>query len=174
MDYQNGVLVPYMAKNSTNGPQIIFEYAPFGEYKANQTTSDNPKDPPKSIFSYEAAIERRIEIEASSFISFENQFPLVAPKSTFDAGQIKQGQQVGAYFMIENTSDKSVELIDFLKSSENVTYEISSKTIGPRKSLLVKMFVNTKSSKSFTTEFLDISINGFSEKQRVSITFQVN
>ena len=174
MDYQNGVLVPYMAKNSTNGPQIIFEYAPFGEYKANQTTSDNPKDPPKSIFSYEAAIERRIEIEASSFISFENQFPLVAPKSTFDAGQIKQGQQVGAYFMIENTSDKSVELIDLLKSSKNVTYEISSKTIGPRKSLLVKMFVNTKSSKSFTTEFLDISINGFSEKQRVTITFQVN
>jgi hypothetical protein len=172
MHYQNGVFVPFLENKSTVGPRIILEYAPFGEYKADQTTSDNPKDLPKSIYSYEAAIERRIEIEASSFISFENQFPLVAPKSTFDAGQIKQGQQVGAYFLIENISDKSVEVIDLVKSSENVTFEISSKTIEPRKSVLVKMYVNTKSSKGFNTETLELSINGYSEKQRVSITFQ--
>ena len=172
--YQDGVLIPYLSKNSTNGSQIILEYAPFGEYKADQTTSDNPKDPPKSIFSYEAAIERRIEIEASSFISFENQFPIVAPKSTFDAGQIKQGQQVGAYFIIENTSQKPVDIIDFLKSSDNISYEISSNIIEPQQSILVKMFVNTKSFKGFNAVSLELSIKGYTEKQKVSITFQVN
>jgi hypothetical protein len=174
IDYQNGVFIPYLSKNSTNGPQIILEFAPFGEYKADQTTSDNPKDPPKSIFSYEAAIERRIEIEASSFISFENQFPIVAPKSTFDAGQIKQGQQVGAYFIIENTSQKPVDIIDFLKSSDNISYEISSNIIEPQQSILVKMFVNTKSFKGFNAVSLELSIKGYTEKQKVSITFQVN
>jgi len=174
MHFQNGVFIPFIKNKSTVGSRIILEYAPFGEYKADQTTSDNPKDLPKSIYSYEAAIERRIEIEASSFISFENQFPIVAPKSLFDAGQIKQGQQVGAYFLIQNTSEKPVEVIDLLKSSDNVSYEISSNIIEPQQSILVKMFVNTKSFKGFNAASLELSIKGYTEKQKVSITFQVN
>lgn len=174
MQYQQGVLIPYLSKNASVKGAIVLEFAPFGEYKANQATSDNPKDPPKSIYSYEAAIERRIDIEAVSFAMFEGQFPLVAPKSTFDAGQIKPGQQVGAYYLIENTSEKIVDVTEIVKSSSNVTYEISSKTIDPGKSTLVKMYVNTKASKGFVTESLEIAIQGYAEKQQVSITFQVN
>lgn len=46
--------------------------------------------------------------------------------------------------------------------------------IDPGKSMLVKMYVNTKAAKGFVTESLEFAIQGYAEKQQVSITFQVN
>ena len=54
-----------MAKN--NG-KVEFIEVPFGEYKANNLTSDNPNDQKNSIYSRSAAIERKIEILAVTFL----------------------------------------------------------------------------------------------------------
>jgi hypothetical protein len=54
--YENGIL------SKKIGSQIIFEYLPFGEEKANKNVNDNPKNTKKSIFSIEAASERKIEL----------------------------------------------------------------------------------------------------------------
>ncbi len=52
--YENGIL------SKKIGSQIIFEFIPFGEEKANKKVNDNPKIKKKSIFSIEAASERKI------------------------------------------------------------------------------------------------------------------
>ena len=43
-------------------PQIRIIEIPFGEYTANQQTSDDLNDQKNSVYSYEAGIERKIEI----------------------------------------------------------------------------------------------------------------
>ncbi len=170
--YQNGIFIPYLNKKANNGGEIIVEFSPFGEYSADQTTSDNPKDLQKSVYSKAAAIERRIEIESVSLLSFEDQFPLLAPKSVFNASQIKKGQRVGSYFLIENTSKKTVQIKDLIKSSKYVSYEIESMSIEPGKSTLVKMFVETKSFNGLSSESIKISVDGFKEEQILTINFE--
>jgi hypothetical protein len=170
--YNNGEFIPYLENKAENGGQIFVEFAPFGEYKADQTTSDNPKDLQKSVYSKAAAIERRIEIESVSLLNFEDQFPIQAPKSVFNAGKIKKGQKVGSFFTLVNTSKKSVTLDDLKSSSNFVSYEIESKEINPGQSILVKMFVKTNNFNGLNSESLEISVNGFSEKQTLTINFE--
>ena len=54
--YENGIL------SNKIGSQIFFEFIPFGEEKADKNVNDNPKIKNKSIFSIEAARERKIEL----------------------------------------------------------------------------------------------------------------
>ena len=150
----------------------MVEFSPFGEYKADQTTSDNPKDEQKSVFSIAAAIERRIEIESVSFLNVEDQFPILAPKSVFNAGAIKPGQLVGSYFTVENISQKNISLIEISKSSENVRFEIDKKELKPGESALVKMYINTKAFKGLSSESISISVDGYTEKQVLTINFE--
>jgi len=171
-EYQNGIFIPFLNNKAPNGGEITVEFSPFGEYSADQTTSDNPKDLQKSVYSKAAAIERRIEIESVSLLSFEDQFPLLAPKSVFNASQIKKGQRVGSYFLIENTSKKPVQIKELIKSSKYVSYEIESMTIAPGKSTLVKMFVDTKMFNGLSSESLKISLEGFNEQQILTINFE--
>jgi tetratricopeptide (TPR) repeat protein len=169
--YENGIFVPYLDGKAKNGGGISIEFTPFGEYKADQSTSDDPKDEQNSVYSIAAAIERKIEIESISFLSAADQFPIIAPKSVFNAGQIKRGQLVGSFFTIENISDKSVELKNIIKSSENVTFEMDKKELKPGERALVKMFVSTKSTKGLSTESISISVNDFQEIQELTINF---
>ena len=60
-EFQDGYLSPYI-----DSGKIIFIELPFGENKANNKISDNPYDRDKSVYSIEAANERRIEIQAVS------------------------------------------------------------------------------------------------------------
>ena len=92
----------------------------------------------------------------------------------FNAGQIKRGQIVGSFFTIENISNKNIELANFTKSSENVSFKIDRKEIKPGESAFVKMFVNTKTAQGLTTESLTISVNGFKETQELTINFETN
>jgi tetratricopeptide (TPR) repeat protein len=170
--YENGVFAPYINKKAKNGGELIIEFSPFGEYKADQTTSDNPKDEQKSVFSIAAAIERRIGIESVSFINVENQFPILAPKSVFNAGTIKRGQLIGSFFTIENISEKNVSIKDVSKSSENVSFNIDKKELKPGERALVKMYINTKNFKGLSSESITIAIDGHLEKQELSINFE--
>jgi hypothetical protein len=169
--YENGVFVPYLNKKAINGGELTVEFSPFGEYKADQTTSDNPKDQQKSVFSIAAAIERRIEIESVSFLNVEDQFPILAPKSVFNAGAIKSGQLVGSFFTVENISQKNISIKEISKSSENVRFEIDRRELKPGERALLKMYVNTKNFKGLSSEALSVSVDGYTEKQQLTINF---
>ena len=60
-DYKNGVLLPYFK----NG-QLKINELPMGETKASIEVSDNPNDRRQSVYSINAARERRIDIQSIS------------------------------------------------------------------------------------------------------------
>ncbi len=55
--YKGGVLEPYL-----NSGHLQINSIPFGEYKASKIVSDKRNDVKNSIYSREAAVERRVEI----------------------------------------------------------------------------------------------------------------
>ena len=60
-DFENGVLLPYFE----NG-QLKINELPMGESKASVEVSDNPNDRRQSVYSINAATERRIDIQSIS------------------------------------------------------------------------------------------------------------
>mgnify|MGYP006082589883 FL=1 len=60
-DFENGVLLPYFE----NG-QLKINELPMGETKASSQVSDNPNDRRQSVYSINAATERRIDIQSIS------------------------------------------------------------------------------------------------------------
>lgn len=78
-----GVFKPYLEGTANNGGKLEVVGIPFGEYTANQITSDNPNDVKNSVFSRAAAIERKIEIQSVSYLDTDSLFFIldVAPRS---------------------------------------------------------------------------------------------
>ncbi len=62
IQYNNGVLKQYITDWSPNKAKLTFKEIPFGEDKSEKYVSDNPNDKKKSIYSIQAALERKIEI----------------------------------------------------------------------------------------------------------------
>ena len=60
--YKNGLFQDALKQTNNKVPQIRIIEIPFGEYAANQLTSDDLNDQKNSVYSYEAGIERKIEI----------------------------------------------------------------------------------------------------------------
>ena len=69
-----------------------------------------------------------------------------------------------------NTSD-TVVLIDSIVTSYNdIFVEIDSKKIKSNEAAVVKMYVNTSEIRGINTRHIDISLIGYTEKQRLSIS----
>lgn len=73
----NGVFAPYLDGTALNGGKLEVVGVPFGEYTADQITSDNPNDLKNSVFSRAAARERKIEIQSVSYLDTDSLFFLI-------------------------------------------------------------------------------------------------
>lgn len=69
MEYQNGILGPYVNNANPNEGSITFIYEDIGELKARPNVSDNYYDTKNSIYNPVAALERKIQIIAISTFS---------------------------------------------------------------------------------------------------------
>jgi len=172
-EYKNGVFVKYLNSSASNGGALLVEYSPYGEYTADQQISDNPNDKKKSVYSIKAAKERRVEIQSVSFLKSENTFPLTVPKTVFDAKTVYKGQKIGAYFSLINSSDSTIVIDSVINNSEDITFEIDQKKLKPNATAIVKMYVNTSKINGINARHIDISLKGYTEKQRLSITSEV-
>lgn len=73
MEYQNGVLGPYVNNANPNEGSITFVYDDIGELKARPNVSDNYYDTKNSIYNPVAALERKIQIIAISTFSSQKE-----------------------------------------------------------------------------------------------------
>jgi hypothetical protein len=99
---------------------------PFGEYTANQLTSDNVNDQRNSVYSRAAAIERKIEIQSVESIQKDSLafYTEISPTSV-DLGSVAQGGTWVKNVVFKNKSDQPLELdrIDFNGNIVQVTME---------------------------------------------------
>lgn len=86
---ENGRLRSYLDSTAANGGVLRLRVLPFGEDRAASGVSDDVKDLKRSIFSPEAARERRIEVER---VHIEEAVIHASEKAvTYSIGSVKQG-----------------------------------------------------------------------------------
>ncbi|MBM3160990.1 MAG: tetratricopeptide repeat protein [Bacteroidetes bacterium] len=103
-----GEFLPYINNLAKNGGKLSFINAPFGEFLANQKTSDNYYDQKNSVYSKAAAVERKIHIEEVIYDNADSEFPISAEESVYSVGLKKQGELITGAQKIKNNSSRKI------------------------------------------------------------------
>ncbi len=172
-EYNGGVFAEYLDNTAENGGRVVFQQVPFGEYTANQLTSDNPNDTKNSVYSRAAAIERKIEIQSVSYFTEESEFPLRALTPVVNGGVVKRGTLVKGEFVLTNTSDKEI-VIEWLDIPCDCTEaEVSKSTLAPGESTKIEMILDTSELNGFLVKSIHVKVAGIDEKLRLYLSTEV-
>lgn len=171
--YNNGVFVPYLDNYAPNGGRVVFQEVPFGEYTANQLTSDNPNDVQNSVYSRAAAIERKIEIQSVNYLEENQEFPLKVESPVHDAGVIAKGTPINAVFTIENRANKVVKLGELRIPCDCTKATMVKNQLQPGEKTVVNMTLDTKELNGFEVKSIYLSVEGVQGELRLYITTQV-
>jgi len=170
--YNNGVLVKYLEATAVNGGKLTFSQVPFGEYTANQLTSDNPNDVQNSIYSRAAAIERKIEIQSISFLD-EKEFALTTLTPVIDLGKSKQGQQLEATFLIKNKSNDVIEINGLSAPCNCTKANVGKSVLQPGEKTTVTMRINTSNLSGLTVKSIAIQLKNSTEELQLFISTEI-
>ena len=162
-----------MDATAENGGQVVFSQVPFGEYTANQLTSDNPNDVQNSVYSRNAAIERKIEIQSVSYMKDNEKFAIVSDIPVKDAGVRMQGEVLRESFKVKNESTETVELNTIRVACDCVTAKASKMILSPGEIITVEMEFDTKSKTGFTVESIYLSLKDQTEELRLYISTEI-
>jgi hypothetical protein len=135
----NGAFLPYLEGTAANGGKLEVVGLPFGEYTANQITSDNPNDLKNSVFSRAAAVERKIEIQSVSYLDSDSLFFLMdwSPRSLV-FGQHPIGSKPIQKLTLSNNSSQVLRILSAI--SMDSVYQVTGPIeISPGKSVTVEV-----------------------------------
>ncbi len=169
-EYDNGVFVPYLNGTAANGGKIVFSQVPFGEYTANQLTSDNPNDVQNSVYSRAAAIERKIEIQSVSYLESDTKFALVTTKPVIDAGLVKHGEIITGTFEISNDSDKEIVFKSIRIPCDCISSELPKTKLAAGEKMSIQMDIDSKNLKGFFVKSIYLGVEGSDKELRLYIS----
>ena len=169
-EYDNGIFLPYLNGTAANGGKVVFSQVPFGEYTANQLTSDNPNDVQNSVYSRAAAIERKIEIQSVSYLESDTEFALVTTKPVIDAGTVKHGEIVTGTFEVSNDSDKEITFKSIRIPCDCISSELPKTTLGPGEKMTIQMDIDSEHLMDLFVKSIYLGVEGSDEELRLYIS----
>jgi tetratricopeptide (TPR) repeat protein len=167
-----GEFIPYINGKALSGGKLSFVYAPFGEFSADQQTSDNFYDQKNSVYSKEASVERKIHIEEVVFERNEAIFPLTTKESVFTAGVKKQGDLMKGSHKIKNNSN---QVISFQVNNSNAALKITSSktTLNPGEEITLSFELKSDAIKGFKRISYSLGVTGFKNQLELFLTTEV-
>lgn len=172
-EYDNGIFAKYMDGSAENGGQVIFSQVPFGEYTANQLTSDNPNDVQNSVYSRAAAIERKIEIQSVSYLDEDTVFALVTNKPLVDVGAKKVGDLIVTEYIISNDSNAPITIDGYRAPCVCTTAKIDKNELAPGESTKVILTLKTDDLTGFTVKSIYLKLKDSEKELRLITTTQL-
>jgi hypothetical protein len=171
-DYNHGEFKPYLNGNAQNGGKLILEFVPFGEFSADQTTSDAVDNRKESVYSKEAGIERKLHIEEVTFEKNKETFPLFAKELVFNAGVIQKVKSVSGSFIVSNRTNTTIEY-SIKNSDSNLTINADKLSIEPNGKAIINFKLTTNGLKGFQRRSFQLEVAGFDNKLELFITTEV-
>jgi tetratricopeptide (TPR) repeat protein len=172
-EYDDGIFAPYLDGTASNGGRVIIKQTPFGEYTANQLTSDNPNDVQNSVYSRAAAIERKIEIQSVNYLEENEKFPLKCEIPVIDGGQVKPGRKISVRYKVMNRSDVPIRLTEPKRSSQNFEVEINASEIAPGQVVEIKVDLDTNGFMGHSMEYISLGCEDCSGELELYLTFEI-
>ena len=172
-EFDNGIFVKYLDATAENGGKVIFSHVPFGEYTANQLTSDNPNDVQNSVYSRAAAIERKIEIQSVSYLDDDEEFALTTDGPVIDIGSTKHGFPIKGRFVVQNNSSKPITISKVRIPCDCVSVDLAKETLGPGESSEVDMVIDSKHLIDFFVKSVYLGIENSDQELRLYMSGQI-
>lgn len=176
-NYQDGLYIQYLDKTAPNGAELRIKEIPYGEYVANQLTSDNPNDVKNSVFSRAAAIERKIEIQSVDIIRQEDTLItlLSSDNMIHVAGKQKEGTEIETFFTIKNEGETPIQMTDFIitDNNPNVIVSYSTTHLEPGESIPIKLSFDTTGFKGHQIAEVEIRYNGVEKGLKLAIVAEI-
>ena len=152
-EVDEGVFKEYINADSDDKGKLMFSFAPFGEYAADQSTSDDIVIQNESVFSKSAGIERKIEIESMTIKRNRFSFPLETENHVANILNGKTGDVLSAEFSITNTSNTDLKVLISHKD-KGLKIKQSNEELKPNQSSTITVLFDTSGlnghqSKSF-------------------------
>jgi len=168
-EVDDGVFRKYMNNSPGEKGKLNYSIAPFGEYAANQNTSDDVVIQNESVFSKAAGIERKIEIESMTIKRDKTVFPLSSNSLVNTLKERKSGEVISAVFEITNQSRDQIKLI--LSNEDNaIKLKANHLTLQPNQSALITALFDTKNLTGHQSRSFEALAEGYEGK----ISFFIN
>ena len=168
-EVDNGIFNEFIEGNSEDKGKLNFEYAPFGEYAADQTTSDDIVIQNESVFSKAAGIERKIEIESMTIKRNNMVFPLDADEFVQNIKESKSGDILSTSFEVKNVSNTKIKL-ELLNKERNLKIQETSTELMPNQKSTIRVLFDTKNLSGHQSKSFKVKAEGYEGE----ITFYVN
>jgi tetratricopeptide (TPR) repeat protein len=171
-EYNHGEFKPYLNGTAKNGGKLILEFIPFGEFNADQTTSDKVDKQNESVYSKEAGIERKLHIEEVTFEKNKETFPLYAKDYVYNAGVLQNVNSISGSFTIINRSNSTVTY-KINNVDPNLNLNSNKLIIEPHANSIISFKLNTAGMKGFQRHSFQLEVEGFENKIELFITSEV-
>lgn len=168
----NGAFVRYLKDEAENGGKLIFSIVPFGEYTANQKTSDDYFDQKNSVYSKEAGIERKIEIQKLEIEKKNREFPLFCLEPTKDFSFVKKNQILESSFILKCISNEELQL-KLINTDSSFSYKIEKSVADANTSYTLSFVYTPEQTEGFLFKSLFLTVDGFEEKLEFYITAEI-
>jgi hypothetical protein len=172
--YNLGVFAPYMDDVATNGGELNIKRIPFGEYKAQTEVSDNLNDKKNSVYSRNAALERKIEIlsidraagdSAIAQINFVNQI--------HNFGNVQKSDTLVHQFQFTNRGELPLKISDVETDCDCATVKYPNFEIAPgAQSFIEILFEGLVGEGNYTRTFV-VKTNGMPQESELVITAEI-
>lgn len=168
-EVDNGVFKEYIETNPDGNKNLSFSFAPFGEYTADQSISDDVVIQNESVFSKSAGIERKIEIKSMSIKRNRFMLPLTSKNLVQNLKTSKTGEVLSTTFEVKNTSNTSIKLeIQTIENNLKIKENISE--LLPNQKSTITVLFDTKGLSGHQSKFFEVSAKGYEGK----ISFYIN
>jgi hypothetical protein len=159
-EVDEGVFKKYLDDASLVKGKLSFSYAPFGEYAADQNTSDDVVVQNESVFSKAAGIERKIEIESMTIKRNKTVFPLESEYLVQNLKESKSGEILSTTFVVKNTSNTKITL-DIKQDNKFLKIKERDTELSPNKTSTIRVLFDTKGMTGHQSQSFKVSVEGY-------------
>ncbi len=162
-----GRLLPYLNGTAKNGAKLEIRELPFGEEQSAQGVSDDLGDLQHSVYSVQAARERRIEVVALQLLESEKEIDL--ERQTVQVGDLLQGEEKIVRFTLRNDGDKPMKLLHAEPDCGCTTAKLPEGSIVPGGSTVIEVVFNGHAPEGPLRRTVMIDTDGEPKKFQLNI-----
>lgn len=168
---ENGLLSSYMDSTATNGGLLRLRVLPFGEDRSASGVSDDLNDLKRSVYSAEAARERRIEVER---IHVEpHSIRLSQIRAAFDLGTVRQGVPQRFQVPVVNDGATTLHIVRGRSSCDCVIVEATPPPIPPGGTGTIELHYSGRTRPGPLERLIELEIEGSSTPYPLNIVGNV-
>ena len=171
-EVDDGVFKEYIDADSDDKGKLMFSFAPFGEYAADQSTSDDVVIQNESVFSKSAGIERKIEIQSMTIKRNRFSFPLVTENHVQNITNGKSGDVLSTKFNIKNTSNTSIKVLISAKD-DGLKIKQNNEELMPNQSREIGVLFDTSGLRGHQSKSFEVSVEGYEGSTRFFVNTEL-